>query len=77
MTTQCRSNAVHNLRTGKHANLDRIDADVADYRIDLGFNDIQINPLNFAHAQGILRSDGSHYGHAIHTQGCHHLEVCL
>ena len=67
MATQCRSNAVDNLRAGKHANLDSIDADVAHYRINLRLNHIQVNALDLSHTQGVLRSNSGHHRHAIST----------
>ena len=58
---------MHNLGTSQHANLHCIHANVADYRINLRFNHIQINSLNFRHAKGVLRSDCSHHRHAVST----------
>ena len=65
------------LRVGEHARLDGAGADVRQDGVDLRRNRIGRQVVDGLHAEGILRGDRRHGGHAVHAVGREGLQVGL
>ena len=68
---------VNDRRVGEHAGLERVCADVTDYRIDLRRDELRIEGENLSHSNRVLRRDGGDRRCSVNAQRREGFEIGL
>lgn len=61
----------------EHADLDGVDADIIEHRVELGREKLLRRVMDLAHAAGVLRHEGGDHGHTVTAGGGDGLEIRL